>query len=154
MSLTRRNFMALIGTTFAGVAVIAASKNLAVSPNASPVLGGDNDNWRVDSIGAVSKGAVPITLVNTVSGERIVVEACRRGSGRSPVASSKAFDLFVVNNGGGKAETPRSHTLAARSLAKHLDRKVVKVPETVVTMDARLHKHNELFQTNDDFVVG
>ncbi len=149
MSFSRRDFIALVGTSVAGVAVVSAAGRSVTAASSSSVAAG-SDNWVVDSIGAVSKGAVPITLVHATTGERLNVEACRRGSGRQSVASSRDFDLFLVNNGQGHAQTPASHTLAVRSLAKHLDKTVKAVPSTVVTMAARQSKHAELYTTNDD----
>lgn len=149
MSVSRRDFIALVGTSVAGAAVVGAAGRqvAAASSNATTAAA---DRWVVDSIGAVSKGAVPITLVNSTNGDRLVVEACRRGSGRQAVASSRDFDLFLVNNGQGHTQTPASHTLAVRSLAKHLDKTVKAVPATVTTMAARQSKHAELYTTNDD----
>lgn len=149
MSFSRRNFLALVGTSVAGAAVVGAAGRVAGSTSSS-VAASQTDRWVVQSIGAVQKGAVPITLANAVTGERLSVEACRRGSGRAAVASSKHFDLFLVNNGQGNVATPASHTVAVRSLAKHLDRTVTAVPSTVQTMEARLTSHAELFQQNDD----
>lgn len=156
MSVSRRDFLALVGTSVAGAAVVgAAGRSISSSFNDKKLgdkkVSGSADSWIVESIGAVQMGAVPITLKHAVSGERLSVEACRKGfSGRQAVASSKQFDLFLVNNGQGHAQTPASHTLAVRSLAKHLDRTVKAVPTTVQTMEARLTQHSELFQQNDD----
>ena len=146
MSFTRRDFIALVGTSVAGAAVVSAAGRsvAAASPSSA------TDSWVVDAIGAVAKGAVPITLRHAVTGELLHVEACRRGSGRQAVASSRDFDLFLVNNGQGHAQTPASHTIAVRSLAKHLDKTVKAVPSTVVTMAARQSKHADLYTTNDD----
>ena len=151
MSFSRRDFIALVGTSVAGVAVVsAAGRSVSVPASSSSVAAKGADSWVVDSIGAVAKGAVPITLRHATTGERLSVEACRRGSGRQAVASSRDFDLFLVNNGQGHAQTPASHTLAVRSLAKHLDKTVKAVPSTVVTMAKRQSKHAELYTTNDD----
>ena len=149
MSFSRRDFLALVGTSVAGVAVVGAAGRSLAAATTSTVAAG-SDSWIVQSIGAVQKGAVPITLVHAVTGERLQVEACRRGSGRQAVASSRQFDLFLVNNGQGHVQTPASHTVAVRSLAKHLDRTVKAVPNTVVTMAARQSNHAELYTTNDD----
>jgi len=149
MSFSRRDFIALVGTSVAGAAVVSAAGRSVAAASSSTAAAG-SDNWVVDSIGAVAKGAVPITLVHATTGERLNVEACRRGSGRQAVASSRDFDLFLVNNGQGHVQTPASHTIAVRSLAKHLDKTVKAVPSTVVTMAARQSTHAELYTTNDD----
>jgi hypothetical protein len=150
MSFSRRDFIALVGTSVAGAAVVGAAGRSVSATSSSSVAKKATDSWVVDSIGAVAKGAVPITLRHATTGERLSVEACRRGSGRQAVASSRDFDLFLVNNGQGHAQTPASHTLAVRSLAKHLDKTVKAVPSTVVTMASRQSKHAELYTTNDD----
>ncbi len=153
MSFSRRDFLAILGTSVAGAAAIAAGSQLAAG---SPAVSTASavDAWTVHAVGAVQRGAVPITLIHQASGERLVLEACRKGSGRSAVASSDAFDLFLANQGDGQKQTPRHHILAARSMARRLDAMKVEVPGTVLTMDARLSQHNELFDTNDDFVRG
>lgn len=157
MSFSRRDFIALVGTSVAGVAVISTNgRPAAATPASSSAAGtgaGAEDSWIVEAIGAVAKGAVPITLVHVTTGERLHVEACRRGSGRKSVASSRDFELFLVNNGQGHAPTTASHTLAVRSLAVHLDKTVKSVPDTVVTMAARQSKHAELYTTNDDVIA-
>ena len=147
--------MALVGTSVAGVAAVSAVGRSATAPVAAAGSAGAarSDQWVVESIGAVAKGAVPITLVHATTGERLNVEACRRGSGRKSVASSRDFDLFLANNGQGHAPTSASHTVAIRSLAKHLDKNVKAVPATVVTMAARQSKHAEVYTTNDDPVA-
>jgi hypothetical protein len=153
MSFSRRDFLALLGTSVAGAAALSAVGKLNAGTDAA-VRSTTADTWTVQAVGAVQKGAVPITLTNNASGERLVVEACRRGSGREAVASSQAFDLFLANQGDGNKQTPRHHVVAARALARHLDELGVQVPAPVLTMDARLSRHGELFDTNDDFVRG
>jgi hypothetical protein len=153
MSFSRRDFLALLGTSVAGAAALSAVGKLNAGTDAA-VRSTTADTWTVQAVGAVQKGAVPITLTNNASGERLVVEACRRGSGREAVASSQAFDLFLANQGDGSKQTPRHHVVAARALARHLDELGVEVPTPVLTMDARLSRHGELFDTNDDFVRG
>ena len=144
MSVSRRDFLALVGTAVAGAAVLSRSKLAAAQPAAVKA-----DRWTVQTVGAVKHGAVAITLVHQTTGEKLVVDACRHGK-NSPVASSKQFDLFLANQGEGSKATPRHHTLAVRSLAKQLDKLDVKVPAPVLTMDARLAKHDALRSVNDD----
>lgn len=150
MSLTRRDFLALVGTSLAGAAAVATVGRTSATAGAAKV----DETWQVAAVGAVTKGAVPITLRNQQTGEQIVVEACRRSGRPGAVAASRDFDLFVVNNGAGRAQTPRSHVVAARALARHLDSQPVQVPEPVLTMEARLSRHADLLDTNDDFVTG
>mgnify|MGYP003350363184 CR=1 FL=1 len=107
------------------------------------------DRWTIQSVGSIQHGAVPITLVHQTTGEQLVVDACRRGLA-SPVASSRHFDLFLANQGEGRKATPRHHTLAVRSLAKHLDRLGIAAPAPVQTMSARLAQHDALRTVNDD----
>lgn len=154
MSFSRRDFLALLGTSVAGAAALSAMGPLSGGAQAAARSTASADTWTVQAVGAVQKGAVPITLTNQATGERLVLEACRRGSGRAAVASSQAFDLFLANQGDGSKQTPRHHVVAARALARHLDQMGVQVPEPVLTMDARLSRHGELFDTNDDFVRG
>lgn len=147
MSVSRRDFLALLGTSVAAAAAVAAvgSKGQSALPAG---------NWIVEQIGAVHKGAVPITLRHDQTGERLLVEACRKGSLANPVVAGRRFDLFLANDGKGAAPTPAHHVAAVRSLADHLDRNVKAVPETVLTMAKRQRVHGELHTTNDDFAVG
>lgn len=151
MSVSRRDFLALVGTSVAGAAALGGVAGLSLAAPDAVALAG---NWLVESIGAVDKGAVPIRLVHQTTGEALLIEACRRGSGRAPVASSRHFDLYLANNGAGRAQTPKGHVLAVRSLADHLDKHVTEAPAAVLTMDARQSRHGELYARNDDFAVG
>ena len=105
-------------------------------------------------------------LQDRASGELLTVEACRSsanhsganhsganhsGANRGAVAQSAHFDLFVVNDGAGRAPTAVDHVAAVRALAEHLDRAGVGVPASVLTQDARLEQHRGLRDTNDDF---
>ncbi len=150
MSVSRREFLALLGTSIAGTAAVAvAGANSAGSatPSAEPADAG----WIVDQIGAVSKGAVPITLRRASTGEVLRVDACRRGLAANPVASSRQFDLFLANDGRGNAPSPRHHVAAAQGLAAHLDRKIVaSLPAAVLTMQQRQAVHAELHTSSDD----
>ncbi|MCO4764327.1 MAG: hypothetical protein KC502_22645 [Myxococcales bacterium] len=150
MSISRRDFMSLVGTSVAGATALAASARYAGSTAQGAQSTAHLQQWRVAAIGAVDRGAVPFTLENSQTGERIRVDACRTGSRRGPVASSSKFDLFLHNGGSGSSPTERDHQLVARSLAKRLDAERSQAPEAVLTMDARLDRHPELFQTNDD----
>jgi hypothetical protein len=156
MSVSRREFLTLLGTSFAGVAAVAglgqlggsASSTAPAGQGASATTGG---NWIVDQIGAVDKGAVPVALRNDLSGEKLRVDVCRKGSANA-VASSRHFDLFLANAGQGNAPTPRHHVEAARALAAHLDRHVRAVPATLQTQDHRLASQLDLHRTNDDLL--
>lgn len=148
MSVSRRDFLALLGTSFAVATVVSATNGAGAVSQAAAA--GQADRWVVAQVGAVAKGAVPITLRNTVTGETLLVEACRRGGAKAPVAQSKHLDLFLANNGQGAAPTPAAHVQAARALAAHLDRTVTSVPAAVLTQSARLDRHAELSQVNDD----
>ncbi len=150
MSISRRDFMSLVGTSVAGATAVAAAVRYAGAPSATSSQP-DLRSWHIAEVGAVDRGAVPFTLENRTTGERLRVEACRSGSRRNPVASGGEFDLFLHNNGSGSSATQREHQLVARSLARRLDR--TAAPEAVLTMDARLDKHPELFDTNDDPVL-
>lgn len=150
MSVSRRDFLALVGASLAGAAAFAVVGRTA-SASAPSTSGG---HWFVRQVGAVSKGAVPITLEHSATGETLKVEACRRGGAQHAVASSRKFDLLLVNNGEGRAQTPREHVAAVRALAEHLDRNVKAVPAPLLTQDARLRQVAELTTTNDDFVTG
>jgi len=157
MSVSRRDFLTLVGTSVAVVAAVGSVAGLALGTSASgaaPAGASVGDAWRVASIGAVQKGAVPIRLVHVHTGEALLIDACRRGSSRPPVASSARFDLYLANNGAGRAPTPQAHVAAARALAVHLDRHVDGVPAPLLTLDARHAQHAELFERNDDFAVG
>jgi hypothetical protein len=79
--------------------------------------------------------------------ESLVVEVCRHGGSRTPVASSRQFDLFLANQGTGATDTPREHILAIRALARRLDKLQTVVPAPLLTMDERLHRHADLFET-------
>jgi hypothetical protein len=147
MSVSRRDFMALVGTAVAGASILSRSSLAASAQTAAPPT--DAARWTVQSVGSVRHGAVPITLANQVNGELLVVDACRRGLS-SPVASSRHFDLFLANQGEGRKSTPRHHTLAVRALAEHLDRLGIEAPAPVQTMSARLAQHDGLRTVNDD----
>jgi hypothetical protein len=154
MSVSRRDFLALLGTSFAVAAAAGAVTGTgATSGSAAAATGASADQWVVAEVGAVSKGAVPISLRNAATGEVLLVEACRRGGAKAPVAQSKHLDLFLANNGQGSSQTPAAHVHAARALASHLDRTVAHVPATVLTQSARLDVHAELTQTNDDLLA-
>ncbi len=109
-------------------------------------------SWIVEQIGAVDKGAVSISLRHDATGERLLVDVCRKGSANAP-ASSRHFDLFLANAGQGQAPTPRHHVEAVRALAGHLDRHVRAVPATLQTQDTRLAEQVDLHRTNDDFAA-
>jgi len=149
MSISRRDFMSLVGGSVAGAAAVAVGSKIVSS---SPAVASSNklDAWRVAEVGQVALGAVPILLVNRASGEELRVEACGRGSRLHPVASSKRFDLFVANGGDGSARTSRDHVLVTRALARKLDRQVDAVPAGVLTMEARQRAHRGLYETNDE----
>jgi len=146
MSVSRREFLALLGTSVAATAAVAVAGAEGVAPQgATPPVAG---RWIVDQIGAVSKGAVPITLRHDLTGEVLHIEACKRSASANPIASSARFDLFLANDGAGRAPTARHHVAAVRSLAEHLDR--AEVPHGVVTMAEREAIHAELRATADD----
>lgn len=149
MSISRRDFISLVGTSVAGATALAVgaryAAGTAVSTAAAPT-----QSWHITEVGAIQRGAVPFILQNQETGEQLQIDACRRGSRRSPVASSREFDLFLHNGGSGSAHTQPSHEIVARSLATRLDQQRTQAPEAVLTMDDRLSRHPELFQTNDD----
>jgi hypothetical protein len=157
MSVSRRDFIALLGTSVAAAAAVSAAGKPSTLSGATTSTGASastaGSDWIVEQIGAVSKGAVPITLRNASSGEHLLVEACRKGASLPAVASSRHFDLFLANNGRGQAQTPVHHVAAARALGAHLDRHVEAVPATVMTMDSRQAAHGELHRVNDDHVA-
>ncbi|MBM4344721.1 MAG: hypothetical protein FJ100_15250 [Deltaproteobacteria bacterium] len=148
MSVSRRDFMALLGTS---VAVTVAGSAVLVAAGAP--TNGAAGKWIVEHIGAVSKGAIPVTLRNDATGEVLRVEACRRGLAANPVAKSAQFDLFLANDGKGHAQTNRDHVAAVQGLAAHLDRTVHSVPAAVQTMGERLSAHAELHTTADDVLA-
>ncbi len=162
MSVSRRDFLALLGTSVAAAAAVAAVGSKGQSAAAAGQSSLPAGNWIVEQIGAVNKGAVPITLRHDQTGERLLVEACRRSGQRSrlggamanPVVAGRRFDLFLANNGQGSAPTQAHHHVALRALADHLDRNVKQVPETVLTMAKRQRVHGGLHTTNDDSAVG
>lgn len=156
MSVSRREFLTLLGTSFAGVAAVAslAQVGSAAAPASSlpqPAQAGAG-NWIVEQIGAVNKGAVSISLRHDATGERLLVDVCRKGAANAP-ASSRHFDLFLANAGQGQAPTPRHHVAAVRALAGHLDQHVRSVPATLQTQATRLTEHVDLHRTNDDSVA-
>ncbi len=155
MSISRRDFISLVGTSVAGATVVAvgaryAANTATAGTPAAEAASASLQGWRISDVGAVDQGAVPFFLENSDTGERLRIDACRTGSRRSPVASSREFDLFLHNGGSGSAHTQRDHQVVARSLASHLDQQRASAPEAVLTMDDRLDRHPELFQTNDD----
>lgn len=157
MSVSRREFLTLLGTSFAGVAAVAslaqvgAAADVASASSLQPAQAGAG-NWIVEQIGAVSKGAVSISLRHDATGERLLVDVCRKGAANAP-ASSRHFDLFLANAGQGQAPTPRHHVAALRALASHLDQHVQSVPATLQTQATRLVEHVDLHRTNDDIVA-
>jgi hypothetical protein len=164
MSISRRDFINLVGTSVAGASAIAVSARMlsgnvaadsptTVSPTTvSPTTGSPASvgNWSVAEVGAVDRGAIPFIIENRDSGERIRIEGCRRGSRLQPVAQSRDLDLFLANNGDGSARTAREHELVARALARHIDANRSAMPASVVSLDTRHARHRELFTTADD----
>ena len=152
MSISRRDFMSLIGSSVAGAAALTVGSRYIHSSGAQSTDAASLKAWRVSAVDPVEQGAVPIVLENTVSGETLRVDICRKGSRLSPVAQSQRFDLFLANGGNGASPTRREHTLVVRSLARRLDAEGAQVPNSVLSMDARLAEHPELFDTSDDIV--
>jgi len=156
MSISRRNFLALLGTAVAGASAVGATSGgmaarAGAKPSArAPQSAKKSGVWIVREIGAVRTGAVPITLTHRETGENLLLEACQRGMGHPPVAQSAQFDLYVVNQGTGNVPTRREHVLAARALAGALDRLPASVVPDVLTMADRASKHPELREVNDD----
>jgi hypothetical protein len=134
MSMHRREFIHLIGTSVAGATAVAAATRTSAGLTSAAAA---TDDWVVVEVLPVDRGAVPIVLQRQSTGERLHVEACRRGSRQRPVAQSARFDLFLANHGEGSARTARDHELAARALAAALDARGAEVPAEVVTLDER-----------------
>ncbi|HAN30265.1 MAG TPA: hypothetical protein DCQ06_01585 [Myxococcales bacterium] len=150
MSISRRDFLSLVGTSVAGAAAVTAGSQLIGRQNSAGQAVNLNE-WQVSEVGSLDRGAVPFTLRNARTGESLRVDACRRSSGgRTPVASSRELDLFLHNNGAGSEATQREHQLVTRALAKRLDAQQASAMDTMLTMDARLDRHPDLHQTNDD----
>jgi len=154
--LSRRRFLSLLGGSVAGVAAIGtAGKALAAHRN-GPAHGSAADTtaaWVVAAIHPVSKGALPIDLRNSVTGEVLRVEVCKAGSGlssRAPVAKAGDYDLFLVNGGTGRTPTQREHVLATRALGRRIRNELRVAPQQLLTLDERLDAHRDLFDTNDD----
>lgn len=155
MSISRRNFLTLLGAALAGAtggSIAARSGATKAAATGKAASAKTDDVWIVREIGAVRTGAVPITLEHRQTNERLVVEACRRGSGHAPVAQSERFDLFLVNQGAGDVRTERAHVLAARALASALNRLPSDQVPNVLTMSDRASKHPELLEINDDLL--
>lgn len=161
MSISRRDFLGLVGGSVAGATVVAAgvrAGGVASSGAASSgTAAGVTEQapaalaaWVVAEVGQVDRGALPFVLENRSTGERLRVEACRHGQGSAPVARSAEFDLFVANHGDGGARTAREHELVARALAKQLDGVRATAPAGVTSLDARHAQHRSLFTTADD----
>ncbi|MCB9739005.1 MAG: hypothetical protein H6747_07040 [Deltaproteobacteria bacterium] len=149
MSINRREFISLVGTSVAGATAVAVGARALGTGSVSDAPLGAAD-WTIAEVGQVDRGAVPFVLERRGSGERIRIEACRRGSRQQPVAQSRDLDLFLANNGDGVARTAREHELVARALARHIDAQHTPVPATVVSLDDRHARHRELFSTADD----
>ncbi|MEY3014975.1 MAG: hypothetical protein RIT45_3710 [Pseudomonadota bacterium] len=149
MSINRREFISLVGTSVAGATAVAVGAR-ALGSSASVAQPSNIGDWTIAEVGVVDRGAVPFILERKGSGERIRVEACRRGSRQQPVAQSRELDLFLANNGDGTARTAREHELVARALARHIDAARAPVPASVVSLDTRHARHRELFTTADD----
>ena len=160
MSISRRNFLALLGTAVAGASAVGATSGGSATLGGSAARAGrqagaakagkKNGVWIVREIGAVRTGAVPITLTHRETGENLLLEACQRGMGHTPVAQSAQFDLYLVNQGAGNVRTDREHVLAARALAGALDRLPSSALPDVLTMADRAARHPELREVNDD----
>lgn len=151
MSISRRDFLSLVGTSVAGAAAVAATAKATgrtVGVHKAPA---HNATWKVSAVGRVQQGSVPVTLTHEATGEQLRIDICRRSAGAQPVARSARYDLFVVNGGTGATPTTRDHHVAARALAKKLDQAGVKAPKTLKTMERRLAEHPELHDNNDDF---
>ncbi len=108
------------------------------------------DSWHIASIEPLDRGAVPVLLNNHTTGARLRLDICARGATAAPVAESREFALYLVNNGTGSSRTSREDTLVARALARRLDAERVEVPASLLSMDARLARHPGLFDSSDD----
>ena len=151
MSISRRDFMSLVGGSVAGATAVAVSSKLVTNAPAASVSAVQQD-WRIAEIGQPSTGAQPLLLVNHSNGEELHIELCRRGSRQQPVASSRHFDVFLANGGNGAVRTSREHVVVARNLAGKLDRHFAQVPRGVLSMDERQARHRELYETSDDII--
>ncbi len=141
--------MHLVGSSVAGAAVVAAGARALQGSSDAAELASVGD-WHVAEVGAVDRGALPFLLENRNSGERLRVEACRRGARLEPVARSAEFDLFLANQGDGAAQTTRTHQIVARALARRLDADGARAPVGVTSLEARHAAHRDLFSTADD----
>ncbi len=140
--------MSLLGSSVAGAAAVTAGTRLAGSQRAMPAS--QLDAWHIASIEPLDRGAVPVLLDNRTTGARLRLDVCRRGAAAAPVAESRDFAIYLANNGTGSSRTAREDTLVARALARRLDVDRVDVPDALLTMDARLASHPELFDSSDD----
>lgn len=150
MSVSRRDFISLVGASVAGAAVVTAGAKASDAPAAAATATEGSGDWSVAEVGQVDRGALPFVLENRKTGERLRIEACRHGDRLEPVARSADLDLFVANHGDGSARTVREHQLVARALARQIDEVRAQVPVSVTSMDARHAQHRGLFTTADD----
>ena len=150
MSISRRDFMTLLGGSVVGAAAVAAGGKLSAQRPKAATSQTRLDSWKVAEIGQIQLGAVPITVANGNTGERITFEVCRKGSVRTPIATSAHYDLYVANGGTGNTPSQREHVLVGRALSQRLDRTIGAAPSGLLTMDDRLARHPELFDTSDD----
>ena len=150
MSISRRDFISLVGASVAGATAVAVGSQLLEGQVGATTTVEPVGDWSVAEVGQVDRGALPFVLENRTTGERLRIEACRHGARLEPVARSAELDLFVANNGDGSARTVREHQLVARALARKIDSVSAQVPVSVTSMDARHAQHRGLFTTADD----
>lgn len=76
--------------------------------------------WRVDRIGRVTAGAIPVEMLDR-NGARFHLDICARDDGlgaAEPPARTARCDIFVANEGTGGVPTVEDHGLAAMALAE------------------------------------
>lgn len=147
MSISRRGFMSLLGSSVAGAAVITVGSRVVGSPVAKTNA---MDDWHIASIEKIDRGAAPFVLENRSTGAQLRIDVCRRGSAHAPLAESRDFGLYLANGGSGATRTGREPTVVARALARRLDSDRIEVPEALLSMEARLSQHPGLQDTSDD----
>lgn len=142
---SRREVLKVVGAGVAGAAVVAASvpRQVTSSPGASPVsdatpsappdatpaylsdlTGQALGPYRVESVGALERGGIPIVL-STASGTRFRVDVLRvdPADGITGIGVASAVSVYLRNGGNGNTATNEEQGLGAMALAAELQRR-------------------------------
>jgi hypothetical protein len=144
----RRRFLSALA---GGTAVVAAGRlswarapyreaPLVGAAEARAALGGLTpgsrlERWTIVSVLDPSQGGIPVVMA-TAEGVRFRVDVMRRDQSAPGVANTRAFSLYLCNQGRGSKDTCEEHGLGAMALARHLERVGTPLP-SLLTLGER-----------------